>query len=104
MTLRSNSRIFGPYAARTQSCPGEAGMDPGSIPFARGVVMPKGKKTRVGIYHPPKSGMPYLVVTVSPDGVIATAVESKDEARVLASKRTQDVTMDDARVKPVPDR
>ena len=65
--------------------------------------MPKGKKIRVGIYHPPKSGMPYLVVTVSPDGVIATAVESKDEARVLASKKTQSVAID-VRMKSVPDK
>jgi len=43
--------------------------------------MPKGKKTKTAIYHPPKSGMPYLVVTVSPEGVTATAVESKEEAR-----------------------
>ena len=42
--------------------------------------MPKGKKTKIGIYHPPKSGMPYLVVTVSPEGVTATACNSKDEA------------------------
>jgi hypothetical protein len=62
--------------------------------------MPKGKKTKVGIYHPPKSGMPYLVVTVSPDGVTATAVESKDEARVLASKKTQTVTIEEATAKP----
>jgi len=61
--------------------------------------MPKGKKIKVGIYHPPKSGMPYLVVTVSPDGVVATAVESKEEARVLASKKTQAVTIEDAIVK-----
>ena len=45
-------------------------------------------KTKTAIYHPPKKGMPYLVVTVSPDGVSATAVESKDEARILASKKT----------------
>jgi hypothetical protein len=32
--------------------------------------------------------MPYLVVTVSPEGVNATAVNSKDEARILASKKT----------------
>jgi hypothetical protein len=62
--------------------------------------MPKGKKTKVGIYHPPKSGMPFLVVTVSPDGVTATAVESKEEARVLASKKTQSVTIEDAAAKP----
>jgi hypothetical protein len=35
--------------------------------------------------------MPYLVVTVSPEGVTATAVESKEEARVLASKKTMKV-------------
>jgi hypothetical protein len=61
--------------------------------------MPKGKKVKVGIYHPPKSGMPYLVVTVSPDGVLATAVDSKEEARVLASKKTQAVTIEDANAK-----
>ena len=51
-------------------------------------VMPKGRKTGVGIYHPRKTGMPYLVVTVSADGVVATAVNSKEEARVLASTIT----------------
>ena len=61
--------------------------------------MPKGKKTRVGIYHPPKSGMPFLVVTVSPEGVSALAVATKDEARVLALKTTQRVTMEHARPK-----
>ena len=49
--------------------------------------MGKGK-TKTAVYHPPKSGMPYLVVTVSPDGVVAIAVDSKDEARILASKKT----------------
>jgi hypothetical protein len=53
-------------------------------------------KTKTAIYHPPKSGMPYLVVTVSPEGVIATAVNSKDEARILASKKTMKVQVDDA--------
>ena len=62
--------------------------------------MPKGKKTKVGIYHPPKSGMPYLVVTVSPDGVTATAVGSKHEARVLASKKTQTIIVEEATAKP----
>ena len=62
--------------------------------------MPKGKKTKIGIYHPPKSGMPYLVVTVSPDGVTATAVGSKQEARVLASKKTRTVTIEEATAKP----
>jgi hypothetical protein len=48
--------------------------------------MPKGKKTKTAIYHPPKSGMPYLVVTVFPEGVTATAIESKEEARVAGLK------------------
>jgi hypothetical protein len=56
----------------------------------------KGKKTKTAIYHPLKSGMPYLVVTVSPDGVVATAVETKEEARVLASKKTLTVLVQDA--------
>jgi hypothetical protein len=58
--------------------------------------MPK-NKTRTAIYHPPKSGMPYLVVTVSPEGVNVTAVASKDEARILASKKTMKVQVEDAR-------
>ena len=53
-------------------------------------------KTKTAMYHPPKSGMPYLVVTVSPEGVTATAVNSKDEARILASKKTMKVQVDDA--------
>jgi len=53
-------------------------------------------KTKTAIYHPPKSGMPYLVVTVSPEGVTATAVGSKDEARILASKKTLKIEVQDA--------
>ena len=60
--------------------------------------MPKTKiKPKTAIYHPPKKGMPYLVVTVSPEGVVAIAVESKDEARVLASKKTLKVLLEDNR-------
>ncbi len=60
--------------------------------------MPKNKqKSKTAIYHPPKKGMPYLVVTVSPEGVVAIAVESKDEARVLASKKTLRVLLEDDR-------
>ena len=60
--------------------------------------MPKNKqKAKTAIYHPPKKGMPYLVVTVSPEGVVAIAVESKDEARVLASKKTLRVLLEDDR-------
>jgi hypothetical protein len=55
----------------------------------------KGKKTKTAVYHPPKSGMPYLVVTVSPEGITATACESKDEARILASKKTMTVLVDE---------
>ena len=58
--------------------------------------MGKGKKTKTAVYHPPKSGMPYLVVTVSPEGVTATACESKDEARILASKTTMTVVVEEA--------
>ena len=60
--------------------------------------MPKTKiKPKTAIYHPPKKGMPYLVVTVSPEGVVAIAVEFKEEARVLASKKTLKVLLEDNR-------
>jgi hypothetical protein len=59
--------------------------------------MAKGKKTKVGIYHPPKSGMPYLVVIVSPEGVQAIACDSKHQARVFASSTAQKVAVEDAR-------
>ena len=39
--------------------------------------------------------MPYLVVTVSPEGVTATAIETKDEARILASTKTMKVLLED---------
>jgi hypothetical protein len=55
------------------------------------------KKTKTAIYHPPKSSMPYLVVTVSPEGISAVAVSSKDEARVLAAKTTRIVELADER-------
>ena len=58
--------------------------------------MGKGKKTKTAVYHPPKSGMPYLVVTVSPDGVTVTACASKDEARILASKKTTRAFVEEA--------
>ena len=57
--------------------------------------MAKDQKTKTAIYHPPKSGMPYLVVTVSPEGVSVVAVSSKDEARILASKKTLKVDVQD---------
>jgi hypothetical protein len=43
--------------------------------------------------------MPYLVVTVSPEGVTATAVDSKEEARILASKNTIRVFVEDSTAK-----
>jgi len=45
-------------------------------------------KPKTGIYHPPKKGMPYMVVTVTSEGVTAIPCQSKDEARILASKKT----------------
>ena len=54
-------------------------------------------RAKTAIYHPPKKGMPYLVVTVSQEGVSATAVNSRDEARMLASKETLAVAIDDER-------
>jgi hypothetical protein len=38
-----------------------------------------------------------LAGIVSPEGVVATAVESKDVARVLASKKTLKVLLEDNR-------
>ena len=43
--------------------------------------MAKDKKTITAIYHPPKAGMPYLVVTVSPEGVTVTAVVFKGRSQ-----------------------
>jgi hypothetical protein len=61
----------------------------------RSYIVGKGKKTKTGVYHPPKSGMPYSVVTVSPEGVTATACGSKEEARILASKKTMKVFVEE---------
>src|SRR5262245_54102628 len=47
-------------------------------------LMPK-SKIGTAIYHPPKKGMPYLVVTVSPDG------ESRPP---LASSKVREVEID----------
>ena len=54
-------------------------------------------RAKTAIYHPPKKGMPYLVVTVSQEGISATAVNLKDEDRMLASKKTLAVAIDDER-------
>ena len=42
-----------------------------------GISVAKGKKTKTAVYHPPKSGMPYLVVTVSPEGVSGHGLQVK---------------------------
>jgi hypothetical protein len=86
----------GAYAVQNAgelSRPGRGGL----AALVQSSAMPKGKKTKTAIYHPPKSGMPYLVVTVSPEGVTATAVETKEEARVLASRKTMNVDFQEAR-------
>ncbi len=54
-------------------------------------------KVKTAIYHPPKKGMPFLVVTLSPEGLNVTAVNSKDEARMLASTKTLKVALEDER-------
>jgi hypothetical protein len=92
---RANILALGRTHSGTQvSCLGQGGV--GLAALVQSSPMPKGKKTKTAIYHPPKSGMPYLVVTVSPEGVTATAVESKEEARVLASKKTMKVDFQEA--------
>ena len=51
--------------------------------------MPKAKfKPKTGIYHPPKKGMPYMVVTIASEGITAIPCQSKDDARILAAKKT----------------
>ena len=52
-------------------------------------------KPKTAIYHPPKKGMP-----LSPEGDLATAVASKEEARVLASKKTLRVIFEDEGAQP----
>jgi hypothetical protein len=94
MTASSRSQV---WRAHEQNAVKSLSRRVGRAPYvALGRAMPKGKKTKTGIYHPPKPGMPYLVVTVSPEGVTATAVETKDEARILASKKSTAVVVDDA--------
>ena len=61
------------------SCPGQAGTLRAAFK-SRGVSgMSKNnkQKTKTAIYHPPKKGMPFLVVTVSPEGVVGTAVDPR---------------------------
>jgi len=85
------------HLERTEFCPAKRGLAGQFSKQRARSVMAKETKTKTAIYHPPKKGMPYMVVTVSPDGVTATAVESKDEARILASKKTLKVLVEDDR-------
>ena len=41
------------------------------------------------IYEPPHPGLPYLVVTLTPNGVTAIPVKSNTEARVTISQRRE---------------
>jgi hypothetical protein len=41
---------------------------------------------RTTIYDPPKEGLPYLVVTFTPDGLKITAANSSLSARTIASE------------------
>ena len=41
------------------------------------------------IYEPPHSGLPYLVVTITPNGVTAIPIKSNTEARVMISQRRE---------------
>ena len=38
------------------------------------------------IYDPPKEGLPYLVVTFTPDGLKITSADSRLAARTIASE------------------
>jgi hypothetical protein len=53
------------------------------------------------IYEPPHPGLPYLVVTLTPDGVTAIPVKSNTEARVMMSQRRERPRTSD-RQKPNP--
>jgi hypothetical protein len=54
-------------------------------------------KTKTAIYHPPKAGMPYLVVTITPEGISTLAASSKGEARALALKITQEAHLQEGK-------
>jgi hypothetical protein len=41
------------------------------------------------IYEPPHPSLPYLVVTLTPNGVTAIPVKSNTEARVMISERRE---------------
>jgi hypothetical protein len=44
-------------------------------------------QTETVIYEPPKDGLPYLVVMLSPDGVNVLTAKSRTEARTMVSER-----------------
>ncbi len=41
------------------------------------------------IYEPPHPGLPYLAITLTPNGVTAIPVKSNTEARVMISQRRE---------------
>ena len=53
------------------------------------------------IYEPPHSGLPYLVVTITPNGVTAIPVKSNTEARVMISQRRERRHCDRQKPSPV---
>ena len=44
-------------------------------------------QAEIAIYEPPRDGLPYLVVTVLPDGVNVVTAKSRTEARTIVSER-----------------
>jgi hypothetical protein len=54
-------------------------------------------KTKTAIYHPPKAGMPYLVVTITSEGISTLTASSKGEARALALKIAQETHLREAK-------
>jgi len=93
VTVTSRTKLIFVRMNVLLSCPAKTGNWLGIVPVG---AMPK-SKPKTAIYHPPKKGMPYLVVTVSAGGaVVATAVNSKDEARILASSKIRQVEIDTA--------
>jgi hypothetical protein len=55
----------------------------------------KGQENQDRDLSSPETGNALLGGTVSPEGVTATAVETKDEARILASKKSTAVVVED---------
>jgi len=44
-------------------------------------------RTETVIYEPPKDGLPYLVVTIGPDGLTVVSADSRTHARKLTSEQ-----------------